>query len=316
MAFYKQIISFTNINETENQILFKKYFRFIERRRRNKGLARVFTPDVKNAKEIAALIAAGGLVIIPWGKEERRIFCLVGCFDKPEVTFRMNEVKGRNPDQPLAVGCLPETTDFVADVKNCRPLIKATMKFFNKKESEVKEQNLLEVLNRCYQRSIGLIFKAIKDTPKAVTMTRDGLVTVLIAGERDYTLPHDVYNQTLLELAARYGKVVAGTSANPSDVNTYSIFDQEVAYRKFKYKVDGFVKFKKTPKRPKRKLFLTSSTVIDLTGDRAVATRWGNLHPRRFKDIFGDLVIPRKIAKNKNAESTYDYLLHCLKRIF
>lgn len=315
MAFYRQfILSNQTKQTTENKLLLKKYTDFIADRRNKKKPAKIFTPDLRNAKEIAAMIAAGGLVIIPWGKEERRIFCLIGCYDNPQVTKLMNQVKGRPSDQPLAVGCLPETTDFVASVKNCKPLINAATRLFNKSASEVREKDLLEVLNHCYSRSVGLILKAKRGIPEAVTMKRDGQRTVLIAGERDYNLPHDIYNQTLLELATRYGKVVAGTSANPSDNNVYSIFDQGTAYRRFKNKIDGFVKFKRKPKPPSIKMFLTSSTIIDLIGNYPVATRWGNLHPRRFKDIFPDLVISKNIIKNKNAEGTLDFILHHVRR--
>jgi tRNA A37 threonylcarbamoyladenosine synthetase subunit TsaC/SUA5/YrdC len=314
MAFYNLILRHVVILAPEDRILQEKYSYFIKERRKTGSSAKVFTPDPNNAREIAALIAAGGLVIIPWGKEERRILCLIGCHDIPGNTVLMNRIKGRPDDQPVAIGCLPETTDFVADVTSSIPLKKVAIRLFNKNEDEVTEGDFLEVLNRIYSRSIGLVLKAKDDLPHAVTRKVGDLRTVLIAGERDYREPHDIYNQTLLELATRFGKVIAGTSANPSDNDTYSVYDQEIAFSNFGDKVDGFVKYPQTPTKSKKKMFLTSSTIIDLTGDRPMVIRWGNLHPKRFKDLFPDLIIPKDVKRNKNFESNLYYYLHRLRQ--
>lgn len=292
----------------EDQIRRRQYALFIEKRKAEGLPARIFTPELENAREIASLIAAGGLVIIPWGKEKKKIYCLVGCYDDFQATKLMNEVKGRAANQTLAVGCLPQSICFLTQIEKSRPLINAACGMFKKNPSEVKREDLENVLDFCYDRPVGLVLEAKDNIPEIVANKTFRGRTILITGENDYTNPQDIYNYTLWELSTRYGKVIAGTSANPSTKQVYSIFDQEQAYYELGYKVDGFVKFDRIPKKPRHGLFLTSSTIIDLTEDNPVVKRWGSLHPLRFKNIFPDLVIPKDVVKNQDAETTFDTL--------
>src|SRR3989344_2001681 len=276
--------------------LLKKYQTWIKKRRQKKSPALTFTPDLKNSKDLAAILAAGGLVVIPWGSLERQIYCLIGCFDIPNVTKLMNEAKGRTSNQALAVGCLPHHIPSIAEVESSVPLKNAM--------NNLNETDLINFLTRCFDRSIGLVFKAKSHLSQEVTITTQIGRTIMIAGEKPLDSENDIYNQTLHELYESYGKVIAGTSANPSSGTVFSIFDQDEAYKTLKLKVDAFVKHDKPLQKPSDKLYITSSTIIDLTSEKPIVIRWGNLHPDKFKDIFADLIIPENVTKNPNADDS------------
>ena len=272
-----------------SQQMLDKYKEFIAQRRQDSSPAKVFGPALENAKEIAALLAAGGIVALPWGAKERRIFIIAGAHDLPSTPKLLNEAKGRPAKQTLAIGCLPESIGFFAKPENSLPLRKAAEK--------LQEENLTDVLNHCYNYSLGLLFEAQESLSPAITRVDGGRRTVLIMAANDWQDEYDIYNKTLWELSVRYGKAIAGTSANPSGSKAFSVYDQEEAYGKFQNIIDGFVKYKPLPERPKSKPFQTSCTMIDVTGEKPVAGRWGSVHPVRFREFFPDLIIPKNIAR-------------------
>lgn len=271
-----------------------QYLKFIKERRQKKNPAKIFDDTLKNSVEIATLIAAGGLVVIPWGKEQRRILCILGCYDNIKTTSLINKIKGRTLGQTLAIGCLPSVVGSLAEIDRSIPLKKAAQ--------ILKSGDLEEILHQCFTQSLGLILHAKKDIPKAVKERKGDEYTVLIAGEHDYSHGKDIYTEVLYELHTRFGKVIAGTSANLTGQKVYSVFDQEKAYEDLKFKVDGFVRINTLPSAATTKWHLTSSTIIDLTGTKAVVRRWGNMHPLRFTRIFSDLIIPEGVPVNENAE--------------
>jgi tRNA A37 threonylcarbamoyladenosine synthetase subunit TsaC/SUA5/YrdC len=272
-----------------------------------KSTARIFSSELKNAKELAQIIAAGGIVAIPWGHPKRRIYCLICAFDNENSVRKMNLIKGRPANQPVALGCLPQHIKYVANISTNAPLRQAS--------ERLKISNLDELLALLFERSVGLILSSHDFIPEYVASKTDQGKTVLIAGEKSDLIGQDIYNQTLHELFENYGKVIAGTSANPSQKNVYSTFDQEEAYEFLKDKVDAFIKLDVIGDT-NEKMHLTSSTIIDLSGDRPIVRRWGNIHPRRFKNIFPDLKIPRGVPQNQDAENTFDYLVDKLEKFY
>ncbi len=284
----------------KDQLLLEKYRHFIEQRRENGEPAHIFSADRKGAKDIAALITAGGLVAIPFGPKDRRIFILAASFDDPEALQKLNEAKGRPKNQTIAIGCLPESTDYFADLENNSILARAA--------EILGEKHGKFVLEYCYRYPVGFIIQAQAHVPEAVTAAKKDLRTVLMIGAIDYQDEDDIYNTVLWELSTGYGKAIAGTSANPSGMKVLSVYDQEEVYERFKYSIDGFVKGKILPERPFSRSHLISTTIIDLTEDYPIVRRWGSIHPKRFKNIFPDLVIPGDIAKEERRESDFDLL--------
>jgi len=285
----------------EDEILLAKERLFLETRRTNNEPAEIFGPDRESVKKIAALMAAGGVVAIPWGSVERRIIILGTSHDNSESTQILNEIKGRPARQVLAVGCLPETVHLVARVEDSIPLANAAKKLFG--VDQVNEKLLTETLDKLYDKnSLGLILKAKSHLPDAITASKDGDRTVMVMGASDYKDEFDVYNWVLWELATRYGKAVAGTSANESGQVVYSVTEQKDAYEALKYKVDGFVMFDEVPEGSPDKDSVASSTAIDLTGEHPVVMRWGSQSPLRFKEFFPDLIVPENVSREEHAE--------------
>jgi tRNA A37 threonylcarbamoyladenosine synthetase subunit TsaC/SUA5/YrdC len=271
------------------------YRELLQEKKKNPSSAIIFSQDIKNCDDLAALIAAGGIVAIPWGGEDRRIYCLICDANNAQVVAKMNILKGRPANQAVALGVLPQHIKHLVDLDNSHHLFKS--------QDFLRLKSLEELLQQIYGRSIGLILPAHPNLPDHVTVKTDKGRTVMVVGE----VLDDIFNETLRSVYDNYGKFIAGTSANPAHKEVFSVYTQDEAYEFLKDKVDAFVKYAPIPKRPKKKLFLTSSTIIDLTLEEPTVLRWGNLHPHRFKNIFPNLKVPKKVSKNSNHEGTLSY---------
>lgn len=99
---------------------------------------------------------------------------------------------------------------------------------------------------------------------------------------------------------------MVGTSANLHGENTYHILEQDEALNKLKDHIDLFIYDRlNLGLRPIFK-HLTSTTMIDLIGERAKVVRWGSLHPHSFKNIFSDLIFePQKLKIYQGREELY-----------
>ncbi len=294
----------STLNEKPAKILLEKSEVFIRERRKNNELAKIFNNSRGDAKAVAALMAAGGVVGIPFGPYEKTIFILAACYDNQEALERLNEIKGRPKNQVIAIGCLPESMDYFADLESCPALVKAA--------EILGQKRVIDIVVHCYQHPLGLIIKAKGRVPKAVSAQKGEIRTVLTVGALDPKDENNFYNIVIWELEKGFGKSLAGTSANPSGMKSYSIYDQDKAYESFKNSIDGFVKLTVPSKRPSSHKHMTSSTIIDLTTDLPTVKRWGSTHPKRFKSIFPDLVVPKNISKEEDNESDFDLLKESL----
>ncbi len=280
---------------------------YIAQRRKDGRRGKIFHPGQEDAKEVAALIAAGGVVVMPWGAESRRIMILVGVFDNPLATAALNEIKGRPQRQVLGIGCLPESTHYVAKTEESKPLVEAARRLLD--ISNPTKDHLNQVIGLLFENnSVGLLLMAQDSLPIQVTDAKPFGRTVLVLGASDWQDPNDSYNNTLWELSTRYGKVVAGTSANPTGKNVYSVAAQHQLYEEIGSRVDGFVVFNKIPPKSPKIDAAASSTVIDLTGEQPKLMRWGNQHPLSFRRFFPDLNKPNHVNKEAHAENIVGFI--------
>lgn len=268
--------------------------------------ARVYSSDHKNASEVADLIAKGGVVAMPFGVGTKRIMILVGCFDNPSSTERLNDIKGRPSRQVLGIGCLAESVHLVAETHQSKPLVSAAKRLLG--VDQPTPTHLNQVLDRLTSdNTVGVLLKANKSLPDQVTaQTSDGR-TVLILGAKDSKGEYDIYNHTIRILFSRHGKLVAGTSANSHGSAVYSPNNQKELYEELKFKVDGFVMVDDMPKKSLKLDRAASSTTIDLTGERPKVMRWGSQHPLSFKKFFPDLIIPKDVVRETYHESWWDF---------
>lgn len=255
------------------------YTRFIQERRATGGKAKIFPPDSDSALELASLIAAGGLVVLPWYQKGRSTLFLATCHDNPDSTKLVNIVKGRPPTQTLGVSYIPGLVREIADIDHSKPLQQA---------SERLGRDPIDVLNECYRHSVGLMFKAVGVLPEAVTMATERGNTVLLMGAIQNEGNYDPYNGVLGELHTVHGKAIAGTSLNPTTRAVYALSEQEEAFREFGRKVDGFVMYEQIPDEP-LDIMPISSTLIDLTGDRPLIVRVGSVGRTQLQHIFPDI---------------------------
>lgn len=284
---------------------------YIEQRRKDGKRAKIFSPRQEEAPEIASLIAAGGVVAMPWGAERRRIIILVGSFDNPLATGALNEIKGRPSRQVLGIGCLPEQAHLVAKIEESRPLVEASKRLL--KIDQPTRSHLNQVLALLFENnSVGLLLKAQDSLPDEVTSPTPAGRSVMILGASDWQDPSDIYNNTLWELASRFGKVVAGTSANAHGKNVYSVASQHELYEALGSKVDGFVVFDQIPSHSPKVNEAASSTVLDLTEDEAQLMRWGSQHPFSFKRFFPHLIRSKQLSKEAHAEKIFGFLRRTL----
>lgn len=263
---------------------------------------KVLEAHPKNIEEITHLINSDAICVMPYGIKSRRIFAIVGSAHSKYVINRMLKIKKRNSSDALAISGIPEVAPIVAKLNKTPALVKAA------KRIGVSEE---EIIKLCFTiGGVGLVLASQDWLPKEVTRTRpDGQRTVLIAGE-DTDEEYDIFPKVYKNLIKKFGKVMVGTSANISGDDTYHILEQDKALLKLSPYVDVFIydrlNFDVNP------IFrnLTSTTMIDLTGDRAEVVRWGSVHPQRFRKIFHDLIFePKKLKKHKGRERLHHVYL-------
>ncbi len=261
------------------------------------------TPD--NIEQIASLIAQNKLVVIPYGKKERRVFAIVGLANNG-IVKRMKAIKQRGASQGVAISGIPDVAPLVAELDKT-PVLVETAKML-----KISPQ---EVIERCFKiGGVGLVLLAQKWLPDGSTMLNgQGQRTVLIAGEASEE-DYDIFPKVYRYLIKHHNKVMVGTSANIHGEDTYHILEQDLALEKLKDHVDLFIYDDQSPNSLPFFKHLTSVTMIDLTGQKPKVIRWGSLHPSRFKKIFPNLIFePRKLKHYKGREK----LAHLfLKKLF
>lgn len=267
-------------------------------------MTKILLSDAKNIKRIAQHIAKKEIVVISYGRRERRVFAMVGLAEEG-IVERMKQIKKRSPSEGVAISGIPEVAPMVAKLDEAPALAKAAQ------DLKISPQ---EVVERCFRvGGVGLVLIAQDWVPQGITMkNKAGKRTVLIAGE-ETNEDYDIFPKVYKYLIKEYHQVMVGTSANLHGDDTYHIEEQDEALNKLKDVVDLFV-YEKTKKRilPFLK-HLTSTTMIDLTGERARVLRWGSVHPQRFKIVFPDLIFePGKLKKYSGRERLHHLLLRKL----
>lgn len=267
-------------------------------------MAKILLSDAKNIKRIARCIAQKEIAVISYGRRERRVFAMVGLAEE-SIIDRIKQIKKRAADEGVAISGIPEVAPMVAKLDETPALVKVALDL---------KISLQEVIERCFRvGGVGLVLMAQDWVPQGVTMkNKAGKRTVLIAGE-ETNEDYDIFPKVYKYLIKEYRQVMVGTSANLHGEDTYHIGEQEEALDKLKDKVDLFVY-----DRTRFGFFpffkhMTSTTMIDLTGERARVLRWGSIHPSRFKRIFPDLVFrPHKLKKYRGRERLHHLLLRKL----
>lgn len=266
-----------------DQARLKIYQGFIKQRRAQRGPAKVFRSHSQDVPEIASLIAAGGVVIMPWWQKGTSTMAILTCFDNTKSTRLLNKIKGRQLSQPQALGYLPEYVDEVADVENALPLNKAARRL---------DKNIVDILKETHQYTVGFRLVAKGNLPKITILEKirneKKVPTIMVMGALPDDGKFDIYNEVLKELFLKFDKLLVGSSANVVGKKVYALHEQDEALEEFKYLVDGFVKH---PHPLKTDLPPLSSTLIDLTREYPVVERLGNADIEDLKKIFDDLVI-------------------------
>lgn len=264
-------------------------------------MAKILQAHPRNIKKIASLIAQNKLVVIPYGKKERRVFAMVGLAND-SIVARMKKIKSRHASQGVAISGIPDVAPMVAELEKTTALVKSA------KRLKITPQ---EVIERCFQiGGIGLILIAQKWLPKGTTMVnKKGERTVLVAGEISDE-KYDIFPKVYRHLIKQHNQVMVGTSANIHGEDTYHIMEQDMAIDKLKNHVDLFIYDKLTLGTLPLFKHMTSTTIIDLTGSQPRVVRWGSIHPRRFKKIFPGLIFESNNLKHyKGRERLYHVFL-------
>lgn len=266
---------------------------------KKKKVADIYFAEEVDSSEIARRVAYQKHIgILDWGDPENMIFVMVGNGNDPEVVKRMNRIKGRPENQVIAVAGFDKLVDKLGDLSQAKAL---------HKNKNISPQ---EIINKLFELPVGLIVPAKENVPDWMVHKKGNLRTIMIAGQSfnksmNYV---DLFNEVVRILADEYNTFCAGTSANRSDQDVFTIYQQEKAYEELKTDVDFFVMRKNIDNRYKRKK-ITSCTALDLIEERPLLKRWGNKDVGHFKKHLIDLDIPRSIEVLSGAEITFQSII-------
>lgn len=267
--------------------------------------AKIIAAKSENVEEIVSSILRSEIVVMPYGKKERRIFAIIGLAND-SVIKRMRQIKNREQSEGVAISGIPEVVPHVAELDKTPALSEAARRL------NISPQ---EVIERCFKvGGLGLILIAQDWLPQGATMfNKKGERTVLVAGETTNE-EYDIFPKVYLTLINKHNQIMVGTSANLSGEGTYHILEQNKAIEKLKNHVDLFVYDElKIGIFPIFK-HMTSTTMIDLTDEKAQVVRWGSIYPNRFKKIFPDLSFDPKRVKYYEGRERLHHVV--LKRLF
>ncbi len=261
-------------------------------------------PSPQAIIEIAEKVQNGAVVVFPWGKLERRCLALMANSADIEACRHINRIKTRDEQQVLAVNGYPELIAEVAKIEESEPLIAA---------SERLRINPTEVIRRIMTRgAVSFIFEARDNVPDTVTQPADGVKTIMVAGEIDNS-GFDFYTELIKKLHER-GVITAGTSANRTTTGTYHVFEQMRAYEDLARDIDIFVYDPNLPPRPIHAINLESCSTFDMRVKSAYpnVTRFGSVHPARFKDIIRGYTVAATPQYLPHHEKLHHILLKAL----
>lgn len=265
--------------------------------------------DYSNSKEVeiivneaAEVLNDGGVIVVPWGRPQRRIFAMLGVADDIEVAKKINRAKGRPEDQTLSISMIPEALEEVIVTDSSPVLMKAAERFRRKPE---------EILGDIFKTMpIGFFLEAKSQLADWVTsLTEEGRRLVYIGGG-DTDHPQNFYSILYERFFRKYGRLLIGTSANRTGEDTHPVYRHNQAFAELGHTIDLFVVDKdiNTSKVP---IFQhhVSPTMVNLLKDPAELIRRGSKHERALEWYFGKVLTPDGAKIYPNSEREWEVLL-------
>jgi tRNA A37 threonylcarbamoyladenosine synthetase subunit TsaC/SUA5/YrdC len=268
---------------------------------------------------VADRIAAGGLAVIPWGAPQREIFVMVADCCNTAAIEKINQIKGRQPTQSLGVTTAPEVMDQLGDLQATPGLMRSM--------AATRFRRPLDYLVALFERgALAIVVRAREGLPQYLTSVgADGRPTILFVTELNYE-DYPVLIETHWSVASRYGMVLAGTSANRSGQETYTVVEQQLALADLRPDVDAFLCYEEPVariaarpfwKRVLSPLHLCSATMLDFTGTEPLCRRHGSLHPAYFGDLLPKWRFATDVAQHpsrqRRAQVCFDSLLRGMR---
>lgn len=247
-------------------------------------------------------LSKGGIIVVPWGKPQRRIFAMLGVADDPEVAKKINRAKGRPEDQVLSVCVIPEVIKQAALVNKSKSLKNAARKL-GKKPEEI----LGEILEKM---PMGFFLEALPDLGSWVTSTDKNGRKVVYIGGGDTKHQHNFYSLVYKKFFQKYGRLLIATSANKTGEDTHPVTNYKKAYEELKGDVDLIFIDKEIKIHPMPFLrHLVSPTMINLLKNPPQLIRRGSKHERILEPYFGKIKVPGGVKSYKNAARKWEALI-------
>lgn len=250
--------------------------------------ARIYYAEKADPGELAFRVAKNGEIgILDWGDPANMIFVLVGSAHDSEVGKRINAVKRRNDNRPLAIAGSARIVEEVGDLSKSKPLVRSCQSL---------GMSNIEILAELFRYPVGVMVPAKDHLPDHVTSPiKIGRKVMVVGQSYNPELPYvDFYNQFIDTLFDKYGVFCSASSANRHDEEVYSVYQQHLAHADLGEEID-FVVMRENPDARFARKQMTSSTVIDLTGDKPIATRWGSRHVNYFAQYLEGIYIPPNV---------------------
>jgi tRNA A37 threonylcarbamoyladenosine synthetase subunit TsaC/SUA5/YrdC len=235
------------------------------------------TASMDALEPVARVLEGGGLAAIPWGDPRRAIYALLTRADDRDATLRLNELKGRPPEQVLAVVGATGVARQVADLGPSSTVDRIAAD---------RRRSSAALLDGLYATGpVGLMLPAVDTVPPAIAeVDETGQARVLVVGQAPHD-PGNFYDQLVDHLAMRRGVLLAGSSGNRSGERTHTTGDHEAAEADLAPDVDVFVRPPLPVPRRRRWDAPVSCTAFDLTTPEVTLIRHGSLHPDVFRPV-------------------------------
>ena len=246
---------------------------------------------------VARVLEDGGIAAIAWGHPRRATYALLARADDHDATSRLNRLKGRPPEQVLAVAGATEVATQVADISPNGALGRLAA------ARGVSAHGWLE---RMYATGpVALMLEARDTIPSAIIkVDESGRARVLVVGQSPAVDSVNFYDQLVNQMATQRGVLLAGTSGNRSGLRTYTARDHESADADFGADVDVFVR-PQSPLPSRRPWDApVSCSGFDLTGTHALLIRHGSLHPDVFRSALARYDVSPSVQRISGRQGT------------
>jgi len=251
--------------------------------------------------EAAEILNDGGIVVVPWGRPQRRIFAMLGVADDTEVAKKINRAKGRPENQTLSISIIPEAVTAVI-IPESSPVLMRAAKRFRRNPGEI----LGDILRAM---PIGFFLEARPYLGDWVTSLEEGRRVVYIGGG-DTDHPQNFYSILYERFFRRYGRLLIGTSANRTGEDTHPVHEHKQAFEELGPAINLFVVDKDVRVSP-IPIFQhhVSPTMINLLKDPAELIRRGSKHERVLEWYFGKVLTPKGAKIYTNSEREWETVL-------